>query len=261
MNEVILKRLFMLLISVLLLVNCSRVLHKKPLSTEDITVREIRRQVKQNYLKLTAIKGRAHLTMEMPGMGVNAVSNIALKMPDLLTIEVKAGFGMGIGSVSVIKDSFTVYSAMENRVYSGNINSFDLSQFFQVKLDFGELIGLISGVPLIEESKHAILSINDNKYLISIKNDQLIKMYWVDPKKNVVSDFHLYDNNKKLIVKQEFRQFHKERGVYLPKIIKVHRPQRKERVTLMYTNRKTNGKIETKDFSLNIPKNTKKINL
>ena len=110
------KRLVIIIISGLLLFSCARILHKKPLTIENMTVQDIRSRVEQNYGKLATIKGSAHLSMEMPGMGFTAISNIVLKMPDSLFISIKAGFGMGVGSILVDKDRFIVYSSMENRV-------------------------------------------------------------------------------------------------------------------------------------------------
>lgn len=255
------KRLLIPLLTVLLFSNCARILQKKPLSTEDITVQEIRNRVEQNFWKLSSIKGSAHLSVEMPGMGFTALSNIVLKMPDSLFMNVKAGFGMGVGSIFVDKNRFAVYSSMENKVYYGDINSFDLNQFFQVNVKFNELFALISGTPIIDETEHSSLSIDESKYLITIKTDQGIKKYWIDPKKFVVTNIHLYDDKEELIVKHEFQKFYKERGVYLPKIIRVNRPKGNERVTLMYTDRKTNSGIKPKDFSIKIPDNTQIINL
>lgn len=259
--EVILKRIFLVVLPVLLLMNCAQLLRKRPLSTENISVYDVKGRVKQNYLKLFTIKGRAHLSMEMPGMGFTAASNIILKMPDSLSIKVRAGLGLGIGSIFIDGKQFTIYSVMENRVYYGDIESFNLNQFLQINIKFQELFGLISGIPLIEESDHSILSIDGNKYLVTIKTDSLIKKYWVDPRRFVVTDLHLYNKKNELVIKQEFRQFYKEKGVVLPKIIKINRLKGKERVTLMYTNRKTNEKLKPEDFSIKIPDNTHRIDL
>lgn len=255
------KRSIVIIISIILLFNCAKILRKQPLSTAKITIQEIRSRIEQNHWKLSSIKGRAHLSIETPAMGFTAVSNIVLKAPDSLLINIKAGFGLGIGSIFIDKDRFTVYSSVENRVYYGDINSVDLNQFFQVNIKFNDLFGLISGIPLITETEHSSLSVDNNKYLITIKSEQQIKKYWIDPKKFVITDFHLYNNRGELFIKQEFRQFHKERGVILPKIIRVNHPIGNERVTLMYTDRKTNGNTRQKDFMIKIPDSTQKINL
>lgn len=255
------KRLAVLIVAVFLFFNCAQFLQKKPLSTESITFQEIRNRIKQNYGKLQSIKGRAHLSVEMPGMGFTVVSQIALKTPDSLLFNVKAGFGMGVGAVFVARDSFTIFSSMENKVYTGDINSFDLSQFFQLHIQFQDLIGLISGIPIILESNDASLSVNENKYLITVKNNRGIKKYWVDPEKFVITDLYLYNAKNELIVEQEFRGFQKERGVILPKTIKVTRPQSSERITLHYSARKTNGKLNRDDFVFKIPENAQKVNL
>jgi len=256
-----LKRVLFFFVAILLLFNCSQILRKKPLTTDRITIQEICNRIDQNFQKLETLKGRAHLSVEMPGMGFTAISHIALKTPDSLAINVKAGFGMGVGSIFVSKDQFMVYSSMENRVYLGNVESFDMSQFFQINVKFQDLIELISGILLIDDLQNTALSIDENKFLITNKTELGTAKYWIDPDKFVVTDFQYYNNEDEVIVKQEFRSFQKEKGVFLPKIIKINRPKTAERITLMYTSRQTNKKLAAEEFLIKMPENTQQINL
>jgi outer membrane lipoprotein-sorting protein len=112
----------------------------------------------------------------------------------------------------------------------------------------------------LEGNKIIISKRDDNKYLITLASDTFVRKYWVDPKKFVVTDFHLY-NGDSLFVKQEFRKFSKERGVMLPKIIRINNPGGHQRVTVFYTDRKTNSRLKSKDFYIKIPKQVKVINL
>jgi len=255
-----LKRVYLVLLLIVLVGNCSSVIRKKPLSIDRLSLHEIRSRVEQNYGKLKSIQGKAHLTVETPQMGFNAISYIAYQHPDSLNINVKAGFGMGVGSIFVDKDSFTVYSAFENKVYRGDIHRFQPRQFMQFDIDAENLIDLITGIPVIPNDNNSAINVDKNKYVITVQDEQFSKKFWIDPKKYVVTDFHLYQNDE-LMIAQEFRQFSKEQGVFLPKVIRVSHPQGQERVTLFYTDRKTNKKIKQQEFLIKIPQNSKVINL
>ena len=255
------KRILLLFFIILLFSDCANIFQRKPLSLEDVTVQKIRSRVEENYWKLKSIKGRAHLSIESPEMGFTAFSNISLKLPDLLNVEVKAGLGFGVGSILVRDDQFVVYSSMENVVYYGDIQSFNLNKIGLADIQLDELMGLAAGLPLIPASGKSNLTIDDNKYVITLQSENIQKKYWIDPKKFVVTNFNIYKNDNQLFVQQEFSQFKKERGVYLPKVIKITRPEGRQRVTLFYTDRSTNKKINSDEFTIKIPDNAQKIKL
>lgn len=255
------KRFLLLFFIILLFTNCANVFQGKPLSLENVTVQKIRSRVEENYWKLKSIKGRAHLSIESPEMGFTAFSNISLKLPDLLNVEVKAGLGFGVGSILVRNNQFVVYSSMENVVYYGDVQSFNLNKIGLADIQLKELMGLAAGLPLIPAIGKSSLDIDDNKYVITLQSDSLLKRYWVDPKKFVVTNFKIYKDDNQIFVQQEFSQFKKERGVYLPKVIKITRPEKRQRVTLFYTDRSTNKNINSDEFTIKIPDNAQKIKL
>ncbi len=197
----------------------------------------------------------------MPGTGFNAIGLISMQMPDLLKINIKAGFGMGIGSILLNGDSITAFSAIENKAFYGKSKSFNMSQIFQVNVHFIDLLKLVSGIPFFSDLDSAQLSVEDDQYIITIKTEDSMKKYWIDPRHYVVSDFHLYNKDEKLIMKQEFRQYSGKRGVFLPKIIRIYQPQNKQQITLIYEERTTNMKLTSSDFKMNIPETAEKIHL
>lgn len=256
-----LKKRFIHLLLPLIIISCSKALQMKPLSTENITIRQIREKVNQNFIKLSTIKGKARIIAEMPGMGFTALSQMVLKMPDQLKIEIKAGFGMGVGSIRLDSDKFIVYSAMENRVYYGNRDSSNISRFFQINLDFKELLDILTGSPLFSDADNTELTIDDDKYLIIVPAEDHVKKYWIDPKKYVITDFHIYDKNDALTLKHELRTFRKSHDIYLPKLIRVTHPQGNERVTIMFEERKINEKLDNDDFFIKIPESAERVKL
>lgn len=261
MRNLLKQRLSRAFIFLFFLSSCSRITQQKPFSGEQISIMEIRNRVQQNSWKLSSMKGQAHVTIETPQMGFTAVSDIILKQPDSLLVHVKAGFGMGVGTIFFHKNQFIVYSSMENRAYLGDINAFRLRQFFPIHFHVSDIIEVVTGIPVLKTSDSCSLVIDNGKYLVTTENESYKKECWIDPKKYVITDLRLYDTQTELIITQEFRQFQKEKGVYLPKLIRIRNEKVNSRFTLFYTDRKTNSKINTKDFILNIPEKTKRINL
>ena len=255
------RRLTILMIMLFSIAGCGRVLQKEPLSTENITISQIRERVKENYSRLNSIRTKARIIAEMPGLGFTAMSEAVLKMPDQLKVEIRAGFGMGVGSIRLEGQNFIVYSAMENRAYYGNIDSTDISRFFQINLGFRELLNLLSGSPYFSDNQNTKLTIDDNKYLIHINSEDRIKKYWIDPEKFVITDFQLYAGPDSLIFSQELRNYRKSRGIYLPKLIRVTHPQGHERLTVMFEERSINQKIDANEFYIKIPENAEKVKL
>jgi outer membrane lipoprotein-sorting protein len=257
-----LKRTVVLVVIFLLFVNCAQSFkQKKNYLDSSITVPEICRQIEQNYWKLKSFKGRAHLTIESPTMGATAISYITYKSPDSLLIRVISGFGTGVATLLIAHNSFLVHSVMENKVYYGQVDSLNLSQIIDIDVKVKDLIAIFSGSVLISETENAKLTFDNGFYLVTTKNNEYTYKYWIDPKRFVVVQSQLCDNNDETIASQLFLSFHKERGVLLPSINKLDYAKKNQRMTLRYTERQINKKLKRSDFFVKIPETAEKIKL
>ncbi len=240
---------------------CGRIFRPSDLSTEGVTITQILARVERNHAKLRTFKGNAQVSIETRQMQITATGMVAIQMPDLLKLDLKAGFGMTLGSLLLQGSQISLFSPMEKAVYKGDAHAFQQQRVFPIDLASIDMFHMAAGIPVINRMVNDSLSIDDGKYMIISYQPSGRFQYWIDPQKYVVTDVELYDNSNVLIGKQEFRQFSKEKGVYLPRLIRVQHTKGKERVTFFYNSRATNQKIKNEVFLLNYPESTRHIQL
>jgi len=251
-----------IIITILIFISgCAGLIQKKPLTLDGITIAQIRHRIEQNNLEYHSMRANAEISVESPQVNFVANSHIIVKKPDSVLIKIKAPFGIGFGSVFIDRNQFIVYNSFENSVYIGDPNKPAIRQFLPVDLKLDNLIQIFSGIHLLDRYEQDSLAIERNKYLIiETKNNQK-KKYWVDPKRFVVTEFQLLDDKSEPVIILEYKQFETKNKVVLPKLIQITQPDRKTRLTILYTNRKPNCHLNEKDFIIKIPEQAERIEL
>ncbi|MCH8957156.1 DUF4292 domain-containing protein, partial [candidate division KSB1 bacterium] len=97
------------------------------------------------------------------------------------------------------------------------------------------------------------------KFVITTQLNQQSLIYEVDPDKYIVTKSRLVDAEGKTILLKEYRRLRKIKGLVLPQIIKLTRPQARERITVYYTSQKVNKKIAAEKFKIKPAKNAKRV--
>lgn len=207
------------------------------------------------------MKANADISVESPRINFSARSKIIVKKPDSLMITIKAPFGIGVGSVFVDQNKFLVYNSFENSVYTGDPKKLEITQFLPINLKLENIIQAFSGIHLLDSFDQDSLAIDHNKYLIIGSKDNQTRKFWIDPKKLVVTEFQLLNDEDEPLIKLEYKQFEKKDQVYLPKFIQIYQPKQNTRLTILYTKREPNCKLSEKDFILKIPKQVERIEL
>jgi len=243
------------------MVGCAGLIQRKLLTLDNITIAKIRYRVEQNNLKFDSMKANAEISVESPQVNFRANSNLILKKPDSLFLKIKAPFGLGFGSVFINKDRFLMYNSFENKVYTGDPQKLGKSNFLPINLELEKIIQAFSGIQLIDNDGNDSLAIDRNKYLIIESGKNQKKKYWIDPKKFVVTEFQLLDEKDKPIIVLEFKQFEKKNQVILPKLIQITQPAQKTRLTILYTSREPNCRLNENDFKIKIPEQAEKVEL
>ncbi|MBC6947451.1 hypothetical protein DWB58_05860, partial [candidate division KSB1 bacterium] len=82
-----------------------------------------------------------------------------------------------------------------------------------------------------------------------------------DPKRGAVTKAEQRDEAGALYARQTFRSFRKVKGVWLPRLIQIDKPQARERLTIFYESMNLNTAIDGKEFSMRVPASAKRINL
>jgi outer membrane lipoprotein-sorting protein len=245
----------------LLFSGCAGILKRPVLSTDQISIPQIRHRIEQNYLKFQTLKAKARISIESPQMSFTANATVFLKKPDTLKIQISAGFGLGFGAVFVDSKQFLLYNSFENVVYSGCPDSIELPAFLPVDVKLDDLLQFFSGLQLLKTFKHEVLAIDQNKFLVTGSDEIGALKFWIDPKKFVMTQNLIIDSTNKTILQLDYQKFYKHQGVQLPKTIRLYQPERKTRVTIFFVDLDINAQFKETDFFIKIPENAERVAL
>lgn len=207
------------------------------------------------------MKAKADISVESPRMSFSASSQVIIKKPDSLLITVRAPLGIGFGSLFIDQHQFLVYNSFDNSVYTGDPQKLEITKFLPINLKLENVIQAFSGIQLLDAFDRDSLTIDHNKYLIVGSADNQTRKYWIDPKNLVVTEFQLLTDEDEPLIKVEYKQFEKKDQIYLPKYIQIYQPKQNTRLTILYTKREPNCKLNEKDFTLKIPEQAERIEL
>lgn len=239
--------------------SCAAPSKSRALDISDLTPEDIQSRVSRNFKTLKSFQGKARVIIELPGSGNQGFSEIFINFPDSVFVKTEAILGIDIGALFIDRRYFGAYAPRENTLYYGEAALLDLRDFLEIELSTEELYEVLTGLNQISISPASEISIQDGSCLITTPLEEGEMVYWVDPKKFVVLKSQLFDGTGEAILTKEFQRFRKNKGVMLPKHIRLTRPQARERITVYYTKQEINRPIEAKNFKLRIASNAKRI--
>ena len=248
---------FVIFCSTFLFLNCastSKIPNLSNFTPEDLQLRAAR-----NLHNLHSFEGKARVIIELPGKSYNGFSNIFMKLPDSVYVKTEAILGIDIGGLFLDQRFFAAYAPRDNILYYGEAESLDLRDFLEIEIDTDELFEVFTGLNQIVVNDTSKLIFAGGKFVITTQLEQQSLIYEVDPEKYIVTKSQLVDAKGKTILLKEYRRLRTNKGVVLPQIIKLTRPQARERITVYYTNQKINKKIAAEKFKIKPAKNAKKV--
>ena len=240
-----------------LFLNCastSKIPNLSNFTPEDLQLRAAR-----NLHNLHSFEGKARVIIELPGKSYNGFSNIFMKLPDSVYVKTEAILGIDIGGLFLDQRFFAAYAPRDNILYYGEAESLDLRDFLEIEIDTDELFEVFTGLNQIVVNETSKLIFAGRKFVVTTQLDQQSLIYEVDPDKYIVTKSRLVDAAGKTILLKEYKRLRKTKGLVLPQIIKLTRPQARERITVYYTNQKINKKIAAEKFKIKPAKNAKKV--
>ncbi len=248
---------FFVTYSASLFLNCAST--SKPPNLSNFTPEDLQLRAARNLRNLQSFEGKARVIIELPGKGYNGFSNIFIKLPDSIYVKTEAILGIDIGGLFLDQRFFAAYAPRDNILYYGEAESLDLRDFLKIEIDTDELFEVFTGLNQIVVNDTSKLIFAGGKFVITTQLEQQSLIYEVDPKKYIVTKSQLVDAEGKTILLKEYRRLRTNKGVVLPQIIKITRPQARERITVYYTNQKINKKIAAEKFKIKPAKNAKKV--
>ena len=240
-----------------LFLNCAST--SKIPNLSNFTPEDLQLRVARNLHNLHSFEGKARVIIELPGKSYNGFSNIFMKLPDSVYVKTEAILGIDIGGLFLDQRFFAAYAPRDNILYYGEAESLDLRDFLKIEIDTDELFEVFTGLNQIVVNDTSKLIFAGGKFVVTTQLEQQSLIYEVDPEKYIVTKSQLIDAEGKTILLKEYRRLRTNKGVVLPQIIKLTRPQARERITVYYTNQKINKKIAAEKFKIKPAKNAKKV--
>lgn len=240
-----------------LFLNCAST--SKIPNLSNFTPEDLQLRVARNLHNLHSFEGKARVIIELPGKSYNGFSNIFMKLPDSVYVKTEAILGIDIGGLFLDQRFFAAYAPRDNILYYGEAESLDLRDFLEIEIDTDELFEVFTGLNQIVVNDTSKLIFAGGKFVVTTQLEQQSLIYEVDPEKYIVTKSQLVDAEGKTILLKEYRRLRTNKGVVLPQIIKLTRPQARERITVYYTNQKINQKIAAEKFKIKPAKNAKKV--
>lgn len=222
---------------------------------------EVFLRVAENYRNIKSFRGAGRLVIDTPEMQTQAPATILVRKPDSMFIKLEAVFGIDVGFFFADGKNFETYSPLENTYFFGEISQMQALLLFQMDVTYDELMSGAMGTVLPPFDSSFAMTIEDQAYRFDGRRDQWQISYWVDPERGAVTKAEQRDETGTLYARQTFRSFRKVKGIWLPRLIQIDKPQARERLTIFYESMDLNTAIAGKEFSVRVPASAKRINL
>ena len=256
-----LKKIFLyLLVLTVIFANCTapfRVRKPLPKISPDLLIYKIR----QHASRLKTFQGRARLTFVSPKGSFGGSLRISVKTPDSLWIKVEGPLGIDLLTGSLGGGEAIFYNPWENIVYKGSIKEIQKSGILPFDMDLSNFMHGIIGLLVPDEKVLDSIdhfSTRKDKYILNIDNNEEM---WIEPKGPVISYWEVKNTKGKILWRWEGKDFKEEKGVRLPRIIKMTHYQSRKRLTLFYEAIKTNQSMKSGWSNIRIPEGVDTIEL
>ncbi len=251
--------LFAVCFALTISLSCAPLFNRAAFDLERIDTAALRVNIEKNFSRLRILSGRARITYEMPTFAYSGIAEVAMRLPDSVKVTMRAIFGMEVGSFFTDGKAFKLYVPMEKTLYSGEIGSMELTQFFQIDVGFKQLLATFTGAMLPPDSELTVLGVEGDDLKLHAGSELGNLILWIEPKYKLVHKAEIIDFEGEALYRFQFNRFQKSRNVVLPKMISVEQPQRNERLSLYYTSRTLNDEVVDLDLLLTVPDDVEEI--
>jgi len=211
----------------------------------------------QNYSKIRSFVGKARFTIESPEYSGHVGVKTYFAAPDTLFIHAEGPLGVDVGKIFIGPHRFIVYNPYNNNFVSGSLTDPYINNFLQTDIRLNELKTAAMGLlPL--PSQGLRLSDPENG-VFSYRREKELYRYTVNPVTGLLDKFEIVKQGK-VVVLQEFKNYQKIGGLFMPALIRLTLPQKTERLSIFYQKLEVNVPIDSQTYSLLIGPKVKQLN-
>lgn len=247
----------LLLVFVLLVSSCTS--PKIALDTNKISVHELLDFIDAEQNKISTLQASCRISVDSEEFSGNFFASIYYTQNDSLLLSVSGPFGIQAGTLFIGKERFIFYNQMTNKFYNGTIKDFEDQNFFQFPLKLNELVHIFAAKEKLPSMKITEYSLDDGSYLVEAQNGEDRYSIWID---NAIGRITKITKNimGESITTNEYGNFLRSDDLYFPRKINMIRPEKKQAVSLFYTQITLNDKIEPEEFIVKISDNAEQMN-
>ena len=232
---------------------------KLTLNTEKISFNELLDFIDAEQDKIRTLQASCRISVDSEEFSGNFFASVNYTANDSLHISVSGPFGIQGGTLFVGRERFIFFNQITNKFYNGTIADFEDQNFFQVPLKLKELINIFAAKEKLSSMKIKEYKIEQDQYLIeSSKQDDHYDI-WIDPHVAHITriEVNTQDENS---FKREYSNFVRAADLYFPRKIDMIRAQKKQAVSIFYTQLTLNEEIEPSAFIVKITDTAEQIN-
>jgi hypothetical protein len=210
---------------------------------------------KNNYQSIKTIKSQARITIESPDMGMNFTVQMIFTAPDTLYIKAEGPFGIDLGKIFIGKDRFIIHNQFNNQFLAGALDDEYYNTFLETNMTFREIKNAFIGNTYIPE----YLPLVDEKHgVFAAKSDNKKWRYVVDINTGLLKTWEVYLDNQ-IILKQEYLKYFTEKGIIIPRLVRLILPQKKEMFAIYHKNIQINDNLDKNSYFIEIGPKTKQL--
>ncbi len=239
------------------LTGCSttEVLRREPVDLKDMTSDEVIRRHHDRRGEFVSLKAMATLTLESPKSSNQFSVQIAVKYPDSIYVKIEGILGVDGLKASINRNTFVVYNIINRTVIRGTTSSAAIRNAFDYDVSFDEMMEILTGHVVLKNSEGFVLSADSSYYVLTRPTGEGIRKYWIDPYADfAVARIEDRDSADQLILERDFTRFEKVGGHYLPRYVRVYRPQESDFLSLYFDSREMNKTVRSQLFLISYPK-------
>jgi hypothetical protein len=219
----------------------------------EISHAQLIHRIQQHASHLRTFRGKARLTIISEIGSFRGSIHVSVKMPDSLLVKVEGPLGIDCAIGRFSGKHLLMYIPIENIAYNGSIQEIQKNSVLPLNVGFSDTFLGILGLLVPPESRSdSLLSISSNsqEYILQYTNGEKI---WIKPKGPVVTRWEKRNRDNKILWSWEGKELTKNKGIWLPRIIRMINYQQKQRITLFYDTVKTNHTMHDNWSKVRLP--------
>ncbi len=259
----------LVILSAIIFGSCSSLMQTRIPAQTWTNPREIITAYNDSIEKLQTFKGKGILLIQTTDTNEQGTAHITIKMPDSLHIRIEGPLGIDVASFFMDKNTYLLYLHRDKIVYNGNVDSLDapglLYELAGVRIaeatfnrrDFlHELLSFFTGTTVLNVNSLepiAFLENGKNEALFRHTGTQFQTQFEFPGDRELLQRVSISDHTSDMRVEKTFNRYIKQQGVIIPRRIRFTFFREKARIALQYRTIQINKRIQSNEFTINVP--------